>query len=56
MGFSHRSGQTKEHKVGICCFSTKGVSMVATPLIFFYFQLWRRERKYGIGTKLDLDL
>jgi hypothetical protein len=23
---------------------------------FFYFQFWRRERKYGIGTKLDLDL
>jgi len=27
-----------------------------TYLIFFYFQFWRRERKYGIGTKLDLDL
>jgi hypothetical protein len=28
----------------------------AKKAIFFYFQFWRRERKYGIGTKLDLDL
>jgi hypothetical protein len=27
-----------------------------TYLIYFYFQFWRRERKYGIGTKLYLDL
>jgi hypothetical protein len=27
-----------------------------TYLIYFYFQFWRRERIYGIGTKLDLDL
>ena len=24
-GFEHRSGQTKDYKIGICCFSTKHI-------------------------------
>ena len=26
-GFEHRSGQTKDYKIGMCCFSTKHVAL-----------------------------
>ena len=26
-GFEHRSGQTKDYKIGICCFSSKHVTL-----------------------------
>jgi hypothetical protein len=26
-GFEHRSGQTKDYKIGMCCFSAKHVSL-----------------------------
>jgi len=26
-GFEHRSGQTKDYKIGICCFSTKHAAL-----------------------------
>ena len=27
LGFEHRSGQTKDYKIGICCFSTKHAAL-----------------------------
>jgi hypothetical protein len=39
-GFEPRSGQTKDYKIGICCFSTKYAALnVFTEILLFIFNV-----------------